>query len=273
MANWKKIQHRGNVTDRRMSGGAVLGGGITTVILLMGVTYLMGGNPLEVLLETDPEVFMQTQSSEDSSQFEGVDEYELFVSTVLGSTDEFWETEFRKIDREYTEPELVLFRGRTTSSCGGASSVSGPHYCPADSTIYLDETFFTQLQTKLGATGGDVAEAYVIAHEVGHHVQNELNLLGNRTSNAASVQTELQADCLAGAWMGSLKDQGIFEKNEIFEAIDAAEAVGDDNIQQRVEGEIQPESWTHGSSQERRAYFETGYQTTNLAGCIRENVY
>ncbi len=138
----------------------------------------------------------------------------------------------------------------------------GPHYCPLDEHIYLDERFFDELQARFGATGGDVAEAYVIAHEVGHHVQNVLGLLSNRESAEASVRTELTADCLAGAWLGSLQSQGVFEENEILEAVDAAGAVGDDNIQQRTEGTIQPETWTHGSSADRKQSVMLGFQNS-----------
>jgi len=144
----------------------------------------------------------------------------------------------------------------------------GPHYCPLDSVIYLDETFFGELQSRLGAAGGDVAEAYVIAHEVGHHVQNELNLLDASRSNAASVEVELQADCFAGLWLGSLKSEGVLEEGETREALDAASTVGDDNIQKRTEGEIQPESWTHGSSEQRKNAFTAGYNGAGLQSCI-----
>jgi predicted metalloprotease len=144
----------------------------------------------------------------------------------------------------------------------------GPHYCPLDSKIYLDETFFAQLQTRLGAQGGDVAEAYVMAHEVGHHVQNELGILNVSEDNEGSIATELQADCFAGLWLGSLKSEGILEEGEIREALDAASTVGDDNIQQRTQGEIQPESWTHGSSEERVQWFTAGYNGAGMESCM-----
>ena len=270
MAKWNKIKSRGNVSDRRGVSGTVVGGGIGGVLLLMGVTYLMGGNPLTVLLETDPSVLTQSVSQEDTSQYEGVDEYEEFVSTVLGSTDDFWTTKFASQGRAYVQPELVLFRGSTQSGCGGAASVIGPHYCPADSTLYLDETFFTQLKNQLGATGGDVAEAYVIAHEVGHHVQKLSGYLNyDRDDNQNSIAVELQADCFAGLWASSLKGTGVFEtENEIEEAIDAAAAVGDDSIQKRTSGQISPETWTHGSSQERVQAFRNGYDSGDYQACI-----
>jgi predicted metalloprotease len=152
----------------------------------------------------------------------------------------------------------------------------GPHYCPLDKTIYLDETFFEELKNRFGAEGGDVAEAYVIAHEVGHHAQNELGIMSQvqkaqqssgNDANALSIKLELQADCFAGLWANSIKDQGVFEKGEIHEAMDAAAAVGDDRIQEKVIGYQNPESWTHGSSKERVEAFNKGYETGLLSSC------
>lgn len=268
MADWGKILSRGNVTDRRGIGG-LAGGGIVTMVLLMGVTYLMGGNPLDILLQTDPAVLQSAINPEDKTQYEGQDEYEVFVSTVLGSNNDYWREAFQQQNKTYTEPQLILFRGQTNSACGGAASLVGPHYCPEDNTIYLDETFFEQLTTRLGAEGGDVAEAYVIAHEVGHHVQNLLGRLGGSTSNEASIATELQADCFAGLWAGSLRTSGVFAEGEINEAIDAAAAVGDDSIQQKTQGDVQPETWTHGSSADRVSAFNTGYAADSLTSCTQ----
>jgi predicted metalloprotease len=268
MAKWEKLGTRGKVSDRRGVSGGVVGGGIGTVLLLMGVTYLMGGNPLSVLLQTDPAVFTQQSNQVDSGEFAGEDAYEVFASTVLGSNNMYWEQVLAESGIVYVEPLLVLFRNSTNSACGGAQSYVGPHYCPSDQTIYLDETFFAELQSRLGATGGDVAEAYVISHEVGHHVQNILNVLGGRNTNQDSVKVELQADCFAGLWASSLKGQGVFEKNEILEAMDAAAAVGDDRIQKRTSGEVNSESWTHGSSKQRVDAFTSGYDSGDFAVCV-----
>lgn len=266
MANWDKITKRGNVDDRRATTGRGIAGiSLTGIILAMGVTYLLGGNPLDVLTQIDPATLTQPVSTEGATKFEGADAYETFTSEVLGSLNDYWNKALSDSNTRYTEPTLVLFRSYTTSSCNGASSAAGPHYCPTDATIYLDETFFTELKTNLGAKGGDVAEAYVIAHEVGHHIQNITGALDNSTN---SIKTELQADCYAGAWAGSLKDQGIFEIGEITEAMDAASAVGDDNIQNRTEGTVQPESWTHGSSADRVAAFTTGYDSADFRKCL-----
>jgi predicted metalloprotease len=192
----------------------------------------------------------------------------VFVSTVLGSVNDTWENVFAQNNLTYEEPKLVLFRGSTQSSCGGAVDYVGPHYCPEDETIYLDETFFDELTTRLGAQGGDVAEAYVIAHEVGHHAQNELGIFDRAgSSNEDSIRLELQADCFAGLWAYSIKDLGVLEQNEINEAIDAARSVGDDRIQAQTTGRVNPEKWTHGSSAQRTQAFNTGFSSGNLASC------
>lgn len=218
----------------------------------------------------------QQVSQEPSWEFAGKDSYEVFSSTVLGSNDELWWKAFDRSGIKYNPPRLVLFRGFTNSWCEGADSKFGPHYCPADKTIYLDETFFDELQKRYGAKGGDVAEAYVIAHEVAHHVQNELWIMdmfhkirknSPENANAASVKLELQADCYAGIWAASIAGKWILEKNEIFEAIDAAEAVGDDHIQELSTGHIHPESWTHGSSEQRKWWFLRGYENSNFEMC------
>jgi len=264
MALWDKISNRGRVDDRRgTTGGGVAGLGLTGILLLMGVSYLLGGNPLDVLTQIDPASLEQSVSPEEAAQFAGADPYEVFASTVLGSLNDYWTTALANTATPYTEPTLVLFRGYTTSACSGANSAFGPHYCPLDATIYLDETFFAELETNLGAQGGDVAEAYVIAHEVGHHVQN----ITGKLDSSDSINIELMADCYAGAWAGSLKDRGIFELGEITEAMNAASAVGDDNIQKRTNGQIQPESWTHGSSEARVAALTKGYDTADFSKC------
>ncbi len=268
MAFWDKITSRGKVDDRRSVLGAS-GMGITGLLLLMGVTYLLGGNPLQVFIEQGPAQLQEQNSQSSPSQYTGEDSYELFVSQVLGSTNDTWSTLFSTLGKQYQPPELVLFRNYTESSCGGAEGVVGPHYCPLDEKIYLDETFFIELQNRLGAQGGDVAEAYVIAHEVGHHVQHQLGILGTEVrSNAQSIEVELQADCFAGLWAYSIKNDEVLEFGEINEAIDAAAAVGDDRIQERTQGKIQPESWTHGSSADRVGAFNEGYTNGSLSACL-----
>jgi len=271
MADWNKILSRGNVEDRRGSRLAVSGGlGVAGIVVTLLFSFLSGApiNVNDILGQLQSSQSMQSGLS--TQDFEGADNYETFVSTVLGSTNDYWNGVFEQNGRTYTEPKLALFRSATQSGCGIATSDVGPHYCPADSTIYIDETFFGQLQQQFNAKGGDVAEAYVIAHEVGHHVQMQLGtteqVQANNT-NENSVKLELQADCYAGLWAYSVKQLGIFEPGEITEALDAASAVGDDRIQQSVTGQVSPETWTHGSSAQRVQWFTTGFDSGNPGMC------
>jgi uncharacterized protein len=279
MADWSKLGSRGNVEDRRGMAPMLGGGlGIGGIALLLLFTYLSGGSPVDVL----PQILNELQYTQvatqniDASQFSGADSYEVFAATVLGSTNDMWQEFFSKNNLTYAPPKLVLFRVGTESACGGATSEVGPHYCPLDRTIYLDETFFDELTKRFGAKGGDVAQAYVIAHEVGHHAQHELQILdsnGQATSpgemdpEEQSIRIELQADCFAGLWAYSIRDKGVFEPNEFAEAIDAASAVGDDRIQASTQGRINPETWTHGSSADRVKWLMKGYEEGNLAAC------
>lgn len=259
-------------------GGIAIGGlGGAGVIIVLLLTLLGGGGLGDIAGQLGGAIAPQ-QPSAQPEEFEGEDDYEVFAGTVLGSTDDTWNAIFATVDKTYVEPTLVLFRDVTESACGGANSAVGPHYCPADQTIYLDETFFDELVSRLGAQGGDVAEAYVIAHEVGHHVSNQLGVMdqvreaqqaaaSQAEVNELSVRLELQADCFAGVWASSLRDAGVFQPGEINEAIDAAAAVGDDRIQERVTGQINPESWTHGSSEQRVEWFNRGFETGDASAC------
>jgi uncharacterized protein len=261
MANWNNITSRGDVDDRRGSVASIGGSiGFTGIALLLLLNYAQTGTVDVNTLARELQQIQSQQQHVDTRGFEGKDTYEVFASTVLGSTTDAWSTQFAQIGRRYTPPRFVLFRNGTESGCGGAYSQIGPHYCPPDQTVYLDETFFEELKTRFGATG-DVAQAYVIAHEVGHHVQTLLSL------ESDSISQELQADCFAGVWAHSIKDQGVFEQGEIKEALDAASAVGDDHIQEVTEGTINPETWTHGSSAQRVASFNKGYSRGTLATC------
>ncbi len=263
MANWDTISSSGNVEDRRGFGPVAIGGGIslTGLVLLLALNYLSGGSLIDVANQLNTAPVVQQQAP--SQQFEGKDSYEVFAGKVLGSNNEAWSTIFKQHNQTYAAPKLVLFRTATDSACGTATSRVGPHYCPFDRTIYLDETFFDELTHRFGAKGGDVAQAYVISHEVGHHVQNQLRQLNNKNS----VAVELQADCYAGVWANSLKDRSVFEPGEINEAIDAAAAVGDDRIQAKVQGYTDPETWTHGSSSQRVGWFNKGYDSGSLEAC------
>ena len=251
-------------------------GGVGLIVFLL-VSLLGGGSGLDQVLG-QLENAQPAQSQDQPAQFQGEDDYEVFASTVLGSTDDTWDAIFTASGLTYVEPTLVLFRDATASACGTATSSVGPHYCPLDETIYIDETFFDELVARFGAQGGDVAEAYVIAHEVGHHVQNRLGVMeqvqaaqqsagSQQEANDLSVRLELQADCFAGVWANSLRDSGVFLPGEIQEAIDAAAAVGDDRIQERVEGQISPERWTHGSSAQRVEWFNRGFGAGDPTSC------
>lgn len=266
MALWERLGSRGTVVDRRgMRLGGVGGISLSGLALLFAIHYLTGGSIGDVLAQL-PAMQGTATETQYSTEYDGRDAYEEFVATVLGSANNALRNQFALIGAEYREPQLVLFRDATQSACGYADARVGPHYCPRDETIYLDETFFAELQSRFGARGGDVAEAYVIAHEVGHHAQHLLGGLESETQNEA-IATELQADCFAGVWAYSLKDSGVFEEGEIMEAMDAASAVGDDRIQERTEGRVRPENWTHGSSAERQSAFSKGYAEGTLASC------
>lgn len=264
MAIWDRIGSRGNVEDRRGMAPVVGGVGLTGVALYVIFNLLTGGevDVGTVLNELENSQISQQQPA-NSEQFAGEDDYEVFASTVLGSNNDMWNEIFSQQNKTYNPPRLVLFRTATQSGCGTATSEVGPHYCSLDETIYLDETFFDELQRRFGAQGGDVAEAYVIAHEVGHHAQYELGLLNNRDS----IAVELQADCFAGLWANSIRGLGVLEPGEIQEAMDAAAAVGDDRIQQSVTGQVNPETWTHGSSEQRVAAFNRGYESGDFNQC------
>ena len=276
MARWNRLGTRGDVQDRRGTGLAIGGLGGVGLIIALVVSLLGGGSGLDDILGQLEARAPQTGAQPE--EFQGQDDYEVFASTVLGSTDETWTAIFQESNLTYVLPTLVLFRGSTNSACGGANSAVGPHYCPLDETIYLDETFFDALVSRLGAEGGDVAEAYVIAHEVGHHVQKRLEIMSEvqtaqqqaasqEEANELSVKLELQADCFAGVWANSIRDAGVFLPGEINEAIDAAEAVGDDRIQEAVQGQVNPESWTHGSAEQRADWFTTGFETGDPSAC------
>jgi predicted metalloprotease len=204
------------------------------------------------------------------------DEEGEFISVVLAALEDTWNPIFQKMGREYDEPRLVLFENQDRSACGFASGASGPFYCSLDDTVYLDLAFFNELSRRFGASG-DFAAAYVIAHEVGHHVQNELGILprvnemrsrsGKQRANELSVRLELQADCLAGVWGRHVAEEGMLEEGDIEEGLAAAAAVGDDNIQRRTTGWVVPESFTHGTSKQRQEWFYRGLESGDPDSC------
>ncbi|HEX8389912.1 MAG TPA: neutral zinc metallopeptidase [Candidatus Saccharimonadales bacterium] len=262
MAVWDKLGSSGNVDDRRgASGGRLAFGGGLTGLLLTAAVLLLSGQSGSQVLETVLNQALQPTSQQ--AALPADDSYRAFAEKVLGSTNDYWTGVYRANGQSYTPPSFVLFRSATSSGCGFASSDVGPHYCPADATVYLDETFFDEIHSSLNANKGDVAQAYVIAHEVGHHVQN---LDGTNQRQSDPVKLELQADCYAGAWAQSIKD--IFENEaEINEALDLASAIGDDRIQQRSGAQVNPETWTHGSSEQRVTWFKTGFNSGDPNRC------
>ncbi|MEI6161272.1 MAG: neutral zinc metallopeptidase, partial [Roseococcus sp.] len=246
-----------NLEDRRGQGGSQggrLGGGVQIgglgLVAVVVISLLFGVDP-GVVLSTLEGGGAPTAQQQPAHAPPREDAAARFVSRVLASTEDVWTAEFASIQRRYEPPRLVLFSGSSPSGCGTAQSAMGPFYCPNDRRVYLDLAFFRDLSQRMGAPG-DFAQAYVIAHEVGHHVQNLLGLLGGGRDNAASVRTELQADCLAGFWAHRANQmRQILEAGDIEEGLAAAAAVGDDRLQQQARGHVVPESFTHCSSAQR----------------------
>lgn len=270
MAVWDKIGSSGNVEDRRGMGGAGIAiGGVGSIVLFVLFAFLSSQGVDTSVLD---QIVGQTgteQTQQQSSEFAGDDNYEVFTKRVLGSNNDVWASIFGGRGLTYQEPKLVLFRDVTQSACGGAMGAYGPHYCPEDQTIYLDERFFADLEKQYGGNSSDVAQAYVISHEVGHHVQNLTGELssGLANDNETSIKQELQSDCYAGVWMYSLTRTAVLEPGEIRQAIEAAAAVGDDNIQKKSQGYTTPENWTHGSSKQRVDWFTKGYESGRADAC------
>lgn len=277
MADWDKIIGNGNIEDRRGMGGPALlagGGGLVAILLTIGLNFLglnVSPSVVQDILNSAQSISgSQADQSQQPEEFRGDDSYEVFTRKVLGSTDEVWASVFAQNQLTYEKPTLVLFRSATQSGCGYATSEVGPHYCPADSTIYLDETFFGELRDRFGADTGDVAQAYVIAHEVGHHVQNQLGAFNTSAAGTqeGSIALELQADCYAGVWAYTQSKNNVIKAGEIDQALSAAAAVGDDRIQQATQGRVTPENWTHGSSEQRVNAFTTGFTTGQPGKCM-----
>ena len=270
---WQGRRESSNVEDRRSSGGG-FGGGKPTgilglIIILVGAYYgvdlsgLVGGVGVET-----------TQSTPLQSQQE--DQLFKLSNVVLGDTEEVWTAYFSKNNRQYVEPRMVIYNGVTPTACGTGQSAMGPFYCPNDQRVYLDLSFYNDMKNKLGAAG-ESAFAYVIAHEVGHHVQNllgtltQVHRLQSRASraeaNQLSVKLELQADCYAGVWASQAVKSGLFERGDIEKSFNAAESVGDDRLQKRSQGYVVPDSFTHGTSAQRLQWFKVGLTSANPAQC------
>jgi len=266
-----------NIEDRRGFGGPlVAGGGIGTVVLLL-LALFFGFDP-RVILQGDAPTSPPTtqQAPSPSASPRGHDDLRDFVATVLADTEDTWRALFSRMGREYRDPKLVLFNGAVQSACGIAGAATGPFYCPQDQQVYLDLDFFRALRERFRAPG-DFAQAYVIAHEVGHHVQKQLGISdrvmaerrrGGQQANAASVRLELQADCFAGIWAHHAeRTRHILEAGDVEEALNAAAAIGDDRLQRQAQGYVVPDAFTHGSSQQRTRWFMTGLKSGNIDKC------
>lgn len=284
--DWKDLPS-GNVEDRRggggLPGGGVAVGGVGALVLaLLGMFF--GFDPSSILgggsqqnQPTQTQTQGQTQGGAGGQTGQPSDASGQFVSKILGSTDQTWQEIFKAAGKTYTKPTLVLYSGSTRSGCGTANSAVGPFYCPNDSKVYLDTSFFNEMKQRLGG-GGEFAYAYVIAHEVGHHVQNELGIAAKAdraqqaapseaAANQISVRLELQADCFAGVWGNHSSQFTHITQQDVQEAINTAQAIGDDNLQKQGRGYVVPDSFTHGSASQRIKWFTTGLQTGNPNKC------
>lgn len=282
---WQGRRESDNVEDRRNNssgpsfgggggGGFRLPGGKGGIILLIVVvvasyygvdlTSMLGGQPVP-----------QQQSTQRSIS-PNDDEAAKFTRVILATTEDSWGEVFQKMGRTYQPPKMVMYRGSTRTGCGTGQSIMGPFYCPADSTVYIDLSFYDEMKSKLGADG-DFAQGYVIAHEVGHHVQKLLGIepkvrqlqqgVSQAEGNRLSVKMELQADCFAGVWGNSMQKQEVLDAGDLQEALNAAEAIGDDKLQQQSQGRVVPDSFTHGTSEQRYTWFKRGFDSGDPAQC------
>ncbi|EKY3245266.1 neutral zinc metallopeptidase [Cronobacter dublinensis] len=277
---WQGRRESDNVEDRRNSSSPMTGGrglrlpagkgGLVLLVIVVVASYY--GVDLTGLISGGAPVSQQTSRSISPNE----DEAAKFTSVILATTEESWGQQFQKMGRTYQDPKLVMYRGATRTGCGTGQSVMGPFYCPADSTVYIDLSFYDEMKQKLGADG-DFAQGYVIAHEVGHHVQKLLGIepkvrqLQQNASqtevNRLSVRLELQADCFAGVWGNAMQKEGVLETGDLQEALNAAQAIGDDRLQQQSQGRVVPDSFTHGTSDQRYSWFKRGFDSGDLAQC------
>ncbi len=281
---WEGNRQSENVEDRRGAaggGGRGLPGGrglgIGTIVIALVGGWIFGINPMTILSALSGGEGAVVQQQAPQAQTPADDTMSRFVSTVLADTEDVWKQQFSQGGAQYQEPRLVLYRGMTPTACGTGQSAMGPFYCPGDQKVYIDLAFYETLRDRMGAPG-DFAQAYVIAHEVGHHVQNLLGITAkmeqarervSRTEyNALSVRLELQADCLAGVWAHhAQRSRQILERGDVEEAMNAAARIGDDALQRAGGGAVVPESFTHGTSAQRQRWFDMGLQGGSIKGC------
>jgi predicted metalloprotease len=263
---WAGRRESGNVEDRRgISRGGIIGGGLGSIVLVI-LALIFGVDPSQFLQQGEPGTGGGTETSRAVNPAE--EQLKKFTSVVLADTEDVWNKLFKEqLGKQYRDPALVLFTDQVRSACGAASSAMGPFYCPGDQKVYIDLQFFAELEQRYRAAG-DFAQAYVVAHEVGHHVQNQLGIFNQRRgmseaeANQMSVRTELQADYLAGVWAHhAQKMKNILEPGDLEEALSAASAVGDDRLQKQGQGYVVPDSFTHGTSAQRARWFRKGFET------------
>ncbi|RKS85944.1 hypothetical protein DES39_1362 [Orbus hercynius] len=276
---WQNKRSSDNIEDRRSQSGSSIGGRIPiqgksgfvllVIILVAGyygvdLTGLLNGS----LNDTEQSTYASTPTEEQEAA--------KFTSVILASTEDYWQQQFNLIGKQYIEPKLVLYKGSTTTACGMGQAIMGPFYCSVDKTVYLDLSFYQEMKRQLGG-GGDFAQGYVIAHEIGHHVQNLLGTFAyidklgqgqsQRIKNQLSVQLELQADCYAGLWGHQMSKENILEVGDLETALNTAEAIGDDRLQQQGSGKIVPDSFTHGTSAQRYQWFKQGFDSGKMTQC------
>ncbi len=289
---WKKGRRSDNVVDARDDGSAAGGGGgglriggkglsLTAVVLIVGFGLLTGQDPMQILGQLTGQLSQPQTAPVDTRNRPAPpasDEQADFVRAILGDTEDTWRQVFQQGGRQYQDPKLILFRGQVNSACGFATSATGPFYCPGDRQVYLDMDFFKEMAQRFHAAG-EFAEAYVIAHEVGHHVQNLLGIPAKvqaarqrgaamEGANGLSVRQELQADCLAGVWAYHAQQRlHWLEPGDVESALNAANAIGDDRLQQQSQGRVVPDSFTHGTSAQRVRWFKTGFAQGQINQC------
>lgn len=266
----------------RVSSGGFGGGGFRVPrgkggLILLVVVLVAGyyGVDLTPLLNGEAPMGQTQQQSQPANSAQD-NQMAKFTSVILASTEDTWSQLFQKMGKQYQDPKLVLYRGATRTGCGTGQSVMGPFYCPADKTVYIDLSFYQEMKNKLGADG-DFAQGYVVAHEVGHHVQNLLGIepkvrqmqqgASKAEQNRLSVKMELQADCFAGVWGHNMQNQQVLEAGDLEEALNAAQAIGDDRLQQQSQGRVIPDSFTHGTSEQRYTWFKRGFDSGNPSRC------